>query len=99
MCTHGQSCPLYGQWPETALRAASKFAAHCALSCVAVALFVLVTRAALLPLWPIPKRALGQPSRRREHAGKIENQFPTKLILAVSLTDFPVESVTVSRNM
>jgi hypothetical protein len=40
-----------------------------------------------------------QPPRRREHTGKIENQFPTKLILAVSLTDFPVESVTVSRNM
>lgn len=33
---------------------------------------------------------------RRFGAG---NQFPTKLIVATSLTDFPAESVTVSRNM
>jgi hypothetical protein len=34
--------------------------------------------------------------KERSGAG---NQFPTKLIVATSLTDFPVESVTVSRNM
>ena len=36
-------------------RAASRLAAHCALCCVAVALVVLLTRLALLPLCPIPK--------------------------------------------
>ncbi len=36
-------------------RAAGRFAAHRALSCAAVGLFVLLTRLALLPLWPIPK--------------------------------------------
>jgi len=42
---------LFRKWE----RAAGKFAAHRALSCAAVAVLVLVTRAALLPLWPIPK--------------------------------------------
>ena len=36
-------------------RAAGTLASHRALSCVALALFVLLTRLALLPIWPIPK--------------------------------------------
>ena len=43
--------PLLRKWE----RAAGRFAAHRALSCAVVALVVLLTRAALLPLWPIPK--------------------------------------------
>ena len=36
-------------------RAASRLAAHRVLCCLAVALLVLLTRLALLPIWPIPK--------------------------------------------
>ncbi len=43
--------PLFREWEQ----AARKFATHRALCCAASALFVLITRAALLPLWPIPK--------------------------------------------
>jgi hypothetical protein len=43
--------PLVRGWERTAAR----FAAHRALSCVAIALFVLLTRVVLLPVWQIPK--------------------------------------------
>jgi hypothetical protein len=43
--------PLLRKWE----RAAGRFATHRLLTCAAVALVVLLTRAALLPLWPIPK--------------------------------------------